>query len=112
MQYCMIGNKLCLYPETIDMETSLVEKKSVFALDNVLDITIGFAGAPPLSGQSMLRLGIENESGEIYRIIGVKDLLAFMHLIKQFGDLQCTVTTLKGKNRNDLRAVVRCHFIR
>jgi hypothetical protein len=93
------------------METSLVENKSVFAFDNVLANAIGFINAPPLSGHSLLRLGIENESGEIYRIIGVKDLLTFMHLIKRFEDLQCTVETLHGENRSDLRAVVKCHFL-
>jgi hypothetical protein len=98
--------------KTIDMETSLVENREVFALDEVLGTAIGFINAPPLSGQSLLRLGIENESGEIYRIIGVKDLLTLMHLIKRFSDLRCTVETLQGKNRSDLRAVVKCDFPR
>jgi hypothetical protein len=94
------------------METSLVENKSVSAFDHVLGIAIGFANAPPLSEQSLLRLGIANELGEIYRIVGVKDLLVFMHLIKRFSDLRCTFKTLRGKNRRDLRAVVNCHFLK
>jgi len=94
------------------METSLIENKSVSEFDEVLSIAIGYLNAPPLSGRPLLRLGIENEEGEIYRIVAVKDLLTFMYILKRFGDLRCTVETLQGKSHRDLRAIVKCHFFK
>jgi len=94
------------------METSLIENRAVSAFDEILGIAIGYLNAPPLSGRPLLRLGIENEAGEIYRIVAVRDLLTFMYILQRFTDLRCTVETLKGRHHRDLRAIVKWDFLK
>jgi hypothetical protein len=88
------------------MQTSLVNGTLVSVFDDALSIAIGFNGSPPITSDSLVLFGIENEFGHTYRIVGVDDLFTLMHIIRRVTRLHYTVRTLNPITQDDLRAII------
>jgi hypothetical protein len=64
------------------VETELISFVNVPLEDRDILTILGLWAAPKLSSASIIRFGIQNEGGELYRIVGIGDILTFVRTIK------------------------------
>lgn len=70
------------------MNTTLIHGKQLAEFDTVVLNTLNLI--PPVShhaAEKRLRIGIQNEQGDIYRVIKISGLKNFLDLIGKFRDL-------------------------
>lgn len=73
------------------MSSSLIEGKELAKFDPiVLDVLAQIAPRSPHPAEKRLRIGIQNERGEIYRVIKIAGLYYFLDLVQKFRDLGFT----------------------
>jgi hypothetical protein len=64
------------------IETQRVVGEYVPSSDMVLRALLGLSDLPPFSDEVTMRVAIENQSGKIYRIIGVADFVHFLQVME------------------------------
>jgi hypothetical protein len=89
------------------METELVSGKTIPKSDHVLSLLLGLPDAASLTDKSILRFGIENIDGDIYRIVGLRDPFAFADLLDLLPQFRYDVELVETAMHNGLRARIR-----
>lgn len=89
------------------METELVSGKSIPESDRVLTLVLDSQDVARVGDKSILRFGVENTDGDIYRIVGLRDPLAFEDLLDLLLQFHYDIKLVKAATHNGLRAVVR-----
>jgi hypothetical protein len=90
-----------------DMETVLISGKERSKFDREVLQAVGASDAIPVSGDSPIWFGIKNEKGEMYRTIGVKDVVIFTEAVKRLRQLQWWVEILEPEGADDLHAIAK-----
>lgn len=73
------------------MNSTLIEGKQLAEFDPIVLDTINHVPArTPHPAEKRLRIGIQNERGEIYRVIKIAGLFYFLDLVGRFRDLGFT----------------------
>jgi hypothetical protein len=67
------------------MKTMLINSKRtpVFDTDLLQALKISELGTVIDENDNLVRIGVQNEEGEVYRIIGADDVLEFAHIIRE-----------------------------
>lgn len=90
------------------MSTILVSGKRPLRHDESLIAALGsLAQAQRLPAQCPIAFGIENEEGEIYRIVGVGDVRSYVDAIDRLRELGYRVESLEFECAGDLHAAVK-----
>lgn len=90
------------------MKTMLIQGKQAPAFDKDLLHTLNVpeGGAVMDDNDDLLRIGVQNEEGEIYRIIGAEDVIDFTAIVKELNADHWPIENLAPDTRRGLHAIV------
>ncbi|HEV2610017.1 MAG TPA: hypothetical protein VGU61_07095 [Noviherbaspirillum sp.] len=90
------------------MKTMLIkgERTPLFDKDLLQVINVSESESEIDDSDNLIRIGVQNEDGKIYRIIGANDVLEFTHIIKDLHANHWPVENRDPDSRRSLHSVV------
>jgi hypothetical protein len=90
------------------MKTMLIHGKQIPAFDKDLlqTLTVSEVGAVIDENEDLVRIGVQNEEGEVYRIIGADDVLDFTRIIKELRADHWPIDNLAPDTKLSFHAIV------
>jgi hypothetical protein len=90
------------------MKTMLVLRKQIAEFDKDLLQTLNVpeVGTVIDDKEDLIRIGVQNEEGEIYRIIGADDVIDFTRIIRRLNADHWPIDNLAPDTKLSLRAIV------
>lgn len=89
------------------MNSSLIPGTATSVYDDSLQIAIGFDDTVPVSYHSAFLIGIENEVGQVYRLVGLEDLKILLEVLNRLRRLNYVVENMQAHTVGDLTAIVK-----
>lgn len=89
------------------MNSSLLDGTEVSIYDDSLRVAIGFDGTLPVNFHSPFLVGIENELGQIYRLVGVDDLKTLLEMLNRLNRLNYVVENMQAESVGDITAIIK-----
>jgi hypothetical protein len=91
------------------MKTILIEGKRTPAFDNDLLLIIKTSGSEMTidDNDDLIRIGVQNEKGEIYRIIDADDVLEFTRIIKLLQANRWPLENLAPASKKSFHVIVQ-----
>lgn len=89
------------------MNSSLVPGTAISVYDDSLQVAIGFDDTVPIIYRSAFLIGIENEFGQVYRLVGIEDLKALFDVLNRLRRLNYVVDNMQAETVGDLTAIVK-----
>jgi hypothetical protein len=90
------------------MKTMLIQGKQIAASDKDLlqTLNVSEVGTVINDNEDLVRIGVQNEEGEIYRIIGADDTLDFTRIIKELKADHWPIDNLAPDTKLSFHAIV------
>jgi hypothetical protein len=90
------------------MKTMLIQGKQTAAFDNDLlrTLNVSEVGTVINDNEDLVRIGVQNEKGEIYRIIGADDPLDFTRIIRELNVDHWPIDNLAPNTKLGFHAIV------
>jgi hypothetical protein len=90
------------------MKTMLIQGKQIAAFDKGLlqTLNVSEVGTVIKDNEDLVRIGVQNEEGEIYRIIGADDVLDFARIIKELKADHWSMDNLAPDTKLSFHAIV------
>ncbi|MFC7514737.1 hypothetical protein ACFQUU_06965 [Herbaspirillum sp. GCM10030257] len=89
------------------MKTVLIQNNRKPASDDALSKLLGLPKDAETDQNSTMWFGIENDSGEVYRLIGVDGVADYVKTLKQLSSAGYWVESLEAEMAGALHAVVK-----
>jgi len=88
-------------PESL-LKTALIDGVSIASIDSTIigNLLLDHVGADEVRRQTLV-IGIRNEAGEIYRIIGADKLASYMNAVEELTDLELVDELLDASTAPD-----------
>src|SRR4051812_35187909 len=90
------------------MKTMLIQGKQIAAFDKDLLHTLNVSqiGTVIEDNEDLVRIGVQNEEGEIYRIIGANDVVDFARIIAKLKSGNWPIDNLAPDTKLSFHAIV------
>ena len=90
------------------MKTMLIQDKQTAAFDKALlqTLNVSEVGTVISDNEDLVRIGVQNEEGEIYRIIGADDVLDFARIIRELNADHWPIDNLAPDTKLSFHAIV------
>jgi len=90
------------------MKTMLIQGKQVAAFDKDLlqTLNVSEAGSMIEGNEDLARIGVQNEKGEVYRIIGADDVVDFTRIIRKLKADNWPIDNLAPDTKLSFHAIV------
>ena len=90
------------------MKTMLIRGKQIAAFDKDLLQTLNVpeAGTVIDDNEDLVRIGVQNEEGEVYRIVGADDVVDFARIIRQLNADHWPIDNLAPDTKLSFHAIV------
>jgi hypothetical protein len=90
------------------MKTMLIQGKQIAAFDKDLLQTLNVSQVDTVieDNEDLVRIGVQNEEGEIYRIIGANDVIDFVRIIAKLKAHNWPIDNLAPDTKLSFHAIV------
>lgn len=89
------------------MKTVVIQNTKMPASDEALSRLLGISKDAEDEQNSTMWFGIENDSGEVYRVVGVDGVADYVKTLKQLSAAGFWVESLEAETNGALHAVVK-----